>query len=95
LWKNAFVSNSFEYRIDNISIPHYGVLLSDSFNFQTIDSEEARKNVIFADNLTLAFGSPQKNLFLIAFTCFGQTDQRLNGREKFDFMVSAIYEQAF
>ncbi len=97
LWKNAFISNSFEYRIDKVLIPHYGFLSFNgtNYDYKTIDSTEERKNVIFADNLSLAFGNPQRNLFLIAFTCFGQTDKRLLGRDKFDFMVSAVYEQAF
>jgi hypothetical protein len=95
LWKNAFVSNSFEYRIDKILIPHYGFLSEFGDDFKTIDSTEARENIIFADNLTFAFGNPKKNLFFIAFTCFGQTDKRLTAQEKIDFMVSAVYEQAF
>lgn len=95
LWKNAFISNSFEYRIDNISIPHYGFQHWGDYDYKTIDSTKECKNIIFADNLTFAFGNPKTNLFLVAFTCFGQTDQRLKGREKFDFMVSAVYEQAF
>jgi hypothetical protein len=95
LWKNAFISNSIEYRIDKIRIPHYVTQQWGGVDYNVVDRTDMRKNIIFADNVTLAFGNPQRNHFLIAFTCFGQTDQRLNGREKIDFMVSAVYEQAF
>lgn len=95
LYYNVFISNTFEFRIDNVkNVEDYGFYNTNDYYSNSYISNGS-KNFLYSDNLTLAFGNPKTNLFLVAFTCFGQTDKRLNGRDKFDFMVSAVYEQAF
>jgi hypothetical protein len=97
LYYNVFISNAFEFRVDNVRYATYGYTSYNNYNnsYSNSNVSSGWKNFLYSDNLTFAFGNPKTNLFLIAFTCFGQSDKRLNGKDKFDFMLSATYEQAF
>ncbi|HEX2955586.1 MAG TPA: hypothetical protein VHO70_02070 [Chitinispirillaceae bacterium] len=92
---NVFLSNTFEFKIDNVKNTVDYVYYENSGYYRDVYGNNDTKNLLYSDNVTLAFGNPGTNLFLLAFTCFGQTDKRLNGRDKFDFLVSAVYERAF
>jgi hypothetical protein len=52
-------------------------------------------NFIYANRLSIAFGDRHRSLATLHGTIFGQSDDNVSGREKFDFMFGFMYQGAW
>jgi hypothetical protein len=90
----VILADIFEFRIDKINTFYY---YDDAWGnpFESEDDSETKNNFIYTNNFMAAFGDPDRILFILSFNLFGQSDERINGKDKFDFLLGCELEAAF
>jgi hypothetical protein len=80
------ISNSFDLRTDHYLISDYGIYSRPA----SVNSS----NTLWADGLGFSYIRPDEWALTMGISFFGQTDARVSGRDKNDFLISVLLREA-
>jgi hypothetical protein len=91
--RKVTLANVFEFRIDQ----HSGYYYRTDMNGNIIDFIDGHgdKNFVYANKFLTAIGDPKRILTVLSCQIFGQSDDRVNGKDKFDFILGCDIMSAF